>query len=184
MKAYTDEALMAMVRDGDVARLGLLFERHQRRIYSFIHRLIGDPSQSEDLVQEVFFRLLEYRASYRDEVPFLPWFFRIARNVCNDHFRADKGREQPAEEGDESWETPDPMGDLCHQWDLATLEKAFAALPSEKREVLLLSRFEGLKYQQIAEMSGVSVAAIKVRVHRALEELRTRFRELWQEQAS
>ncbi len=182
--AYSDEELMQRVCDGDVARLGLLFERHQRRLFNYMLRIVGKAELSEDLTQEVFFRLLKYRASYKKNVPFLPWLYRIARNVSNDHFRGIKGQLVPFEEEEEpSFET-DPLEGMSLDWDLASLRQALAELTPEKREVLVLSRFEGMKYEHIAELTGISVVAVKVRVHRALKELRTRFQKIWKEQVS
>ena len=78
---------MAEVRDGDVARFDVLFERHHARLYNFFLRLTGRPGTSEDLVQEAFLRMLTYRSSYRATGPFTAWMYRIARNVFADHLR-------------------------------------------------------------------------------------------------
>ena len=73
----TDEALMRAVRDGDVARLGELFERHHRSVFDFLVRMTGDRASAEDMVQDVFVRMLKYRATFRDDGRFETWMFRI-----------------------------------------------------------------------------------------------------------
>lgn len=78
---------MNEVREGAVARLGILFERHHRRLYNFCLRLTGDRHLAEDLVQEVFARILKYRHTYRPDSDFLVWTYQMTRNVCADHFR-------------------------------------------------------------------------------------------------
>jgi RNA polymerase sigma factor (sigma-70 family) len=83
----TDEALMRAVRDGDVARLGTLFERHHGAVFDFLARMTGNRAAAEDLTQDVFVRILKYRNSLRDEGSFETWLFRIARNARADYFK-------------------------------------------------------------------------------------------------
>src|SRR5687767_15612113 len=78
---------MQAVRDGDVSRLGPLFERYHLALFDFLSRMTGNPGVAEDLVQDVFVRVLKYRATFRDEGRFDTWIFRIARNARVDHFR-------------------------------------------------------------------------------------------------
>ena len=73
---------------GDVARLGILFERYHRPLFDFLARMTGDRAAAEDLVQDVFIRILKYRATFRDEGSFETWIFRIARNARADWFNA------------------------------------------------------------------------------------------------
>ena len=82
---------MRAVREGDLTRMGLLFERHHRPLFDFLYRMTGDRGAAEDLVQDVFVRMLRYRSTYRDEGRFETWMFRIARNVRADHFRKHAG---------------------------------------------------------------------------------------------
>src|SRR4030095_11266797 len=83
----TDETLMEAGRNGDVAKLGMLFERHHRALFDFLVRMTGNASIAEDLVQDVFVRILKYRATWRGEGRFETWLFRIARNARADYFR-------------------------------------------------------------------------------------------------
>ncbi|MGC2697119.1 MAG: RNA polymerase sigma factor, partial [Candidatus Angelobacter sp.] len=78
---------MAQVRSGMGEMLGVLFERYHVPLFNFYLKLIGERTVSEDLVQEVFFRILKYRHSYRVETPFKAWMYQIARNARIDHFR-------------------------------------------------------------------------------------------------
>src|SRR5690348_5433578 len=78
---------MLAVRDGDLSRLGPLFERHHLGLFDYFARTLGDRSAGEDLVHEVFIRILKYRRNYRAEGRFQTWMFQIARNVRNDHIR-------------------------------------------------------------------------------------------------
>src|SRR5947207_15561366 len=83
----TDEALMLAVRNGDVAKLGTLFERYHVALFDFLCRTTGDRTAAEDLVQDVFVRILKYRHTYPDDSCFETWLFRIARNARADFFR-------------------------------------------------------------------------------------------------
>ena len=165
---------MNQVKRGDVGQLGLLFERHQRRLYNFCLRLTGDRQLAEDLVQEVFTRILKYRHTYRDDSDFLVWTYQMTRNACSDHFRK-RGRmnevdEEPREEA--ATVIPRPLEGLESAEAVDLLRKALDKLPLDKRELLVMSRFQNLKYDQIAELLGCTVGAVKVRVHRAVKQLR------------
>jgi RNA polymerase sigma-70 factor (ECF subfamily) len=168
-----DGEVMRMVRDGDVGQLGILFERHHGRLYNYCLRLTGNAETSRDLVQEVFFRILKYRETYRDDGSFLPWFYRLARNACYDHLRG-SGREVPAdvEAMEEVDPGPAPSEEAERRQEVRLLSRALHRLPVDKRELLVMARFGALGYREIAETLGTSVGAVRVRVHRALKELR------------
>jgi RNA polymerase sigma factor (sigma-70 family) len=167
-----DHVVMLKVRDGDVAKLGLLFERYQGVLFNFFLRLTGNRQISEDLVQDVFFRMLKYRHTYLDESDFTTWMYQIARNVRFDYFRKRK-REVMLNEEENERVSPGPgQGEkLERDQQVVLLRGALARLPEEKREILLLSRFQNLKYDQIARILCCDVGTVKVRVYRAVREL-------------
>jgi RNA polymerase sigma-70 factor (ECF subfamily) len=181
-----DENLMLAVRDGDVSKLAVLFDRHHRVLFDFFVRMTGNRALAEDLVQDVFFRMLKYRSTFRGESHFKAWMFHIARNARFDHFRKHESEEMLPEGGADAMPsaTPLPGHELEHMQQTALLECALLRLPAEKREVLVLSRYQEMKYEQIAEIMGCEVGAVKVRVHRALKELREVFLKLSTERTS
>lgn len=171
-----DSEVMSRVRDGETERLSELFERHHRRLYNFFLRLVGNRAVAEDLVQEVFVRMLKYRHTFRSGARFAPWMFALARNAAADHWRG-RPRELP-----ESPDAPEPAAPFEHPLSgleqaerTAQLHAALARLPEEKRELLLLARSGEIRYDGIGELLGCSVGAVKVRVHRAMKELRTAY---------
>ncbi len=167
------------VRRGEVGRLGTLFDRHHRRIYRFCLRLTGDPAASEDLEQDIFVRVLKYRRTYRGERDFLPWLYRLARNTTNDHFRRGARRRETGDVIPERASSePTPWEGLEAREDARRMRRALLRLPVARREVLVLSRFEQRRYDEIAQLLGCSVGAVKVRVHRALKQLRAVYVEL------
>ncbi len=92
---------MLAVRAGDMSRLAPLFERHHRQLFDYLARMTGNRSTAEDLVQDVFVRILKYRHTFRDDSRFDTWAFRIARNVRADHFRGHHMRETALNEAAE-----------------------------------------------------------------------------------
>jgi RNA polymerase sigma-70 factor (ECF subfamily) len=166
---------MIAVRAGDIARLGELFERHHRPLYGFFVRLTNQPSVSEDLVQVVFYRILKYRHTYRDEGKFSAWIYHLARKVTADHYRKNAAAPvaaDPVTLHDHPDAGPSPDARAATTDDLGLLRQALARLPSEHREVLVLSRLQSVEHKEIARLLDCSVGAVKVRVHRALKELR------------
>ncbi len=172
----TDESLMRAVRNGNVGELGTLFERHHVPLFQFFCRVTGSRTAADDLVQDVFFRILKYRGTFRDEGRFRAWMFHIARNARVDYFR----KRGPQEQVDElrPSDTPFPGEQLERDENSALLERVLSQLPEEKRELLVLARYQELKYEEIAELLEVSVGAVKVRVHRAVKDLRNIFLKL------
>lgn len=176
---------MIAVQQGEVGKMGTLFERHHARIYNFCHRMTGSQSASEDLVQEAFMRALKYRKTFRGDSDFLPWLYRLARNVCNDYFH--QGRRFPitADELPEQISAELSAADSVErQEEICLLRQALLRLPLERREILILSRFEYRSYEEISQLLGCSVGAVKVRVHRALNQLRDTYREMVKETES
>ena len=173
MSTATDNELMVSVQRGDVARLGELFERHHRRLYHTFVRLTGDRGASEDLVQEVFVRMLRYRDTFRADAEFGPWMFALARNVAHDH-RTSRAKwpTTPIDPDDAPTDADAPTAALERAETRRTLDAALARLPPDRREVLMLARFGELRYEQIGAIVGATAGAVKVRVHRALQELR------------
>jgi RNA polymerase sigma-70 factor (ECF subfamily) len=176
----TDDELMERVRDGDVAPLGVLFERHQGPLYNFFVRLTGRPSTSEDLVQEVFLRILKYRHTYRGSSPFRTWMYQIARNARVDLYRKHWRETELGEEGGVDLPSPaaGPSDELAEAQDAALVRAALEKLAPDKREVLILSRYHDMRYEEIGRIMGCSEGTIKVRVHRAMKELRQAYAQL------
>lgn len=172
----TDEQLMIHVRNGDIAKAAVLFDRYSGRLYNFFVRLTYDQSLSEDLTQSVFERIIRYRNSFNDNHQFKSWIFQIARNVRTDFYK--KNKVKVAEDIDVmniGLKTNSVSEKIEHRENLKNLEKAMSRLNPEQREILVLTRFQKLKYTQVAEMLNTSEGAIKVKVHRAIKELRKVF---------
>ena len=171
-----DEKIMQEVRDGEVGKLELLFDRHHRSLFHYFLHLTSNRAVSEDLVQEVFFRILKYRHTYQPETSFRAWLFQIGRNAHMDHLGRHKAEVAMPEETPEfsSSDLP-PDRQVQAKQEAELLHRALAALPPEKREVLVMSRFLELKYEEIATALECEVGTVKVRVYRALRELGDRF---------
>ena len=170
---------MQAVRDGDVAKLGPLFERYHVPLFDFLSRVTGSRISAEDLVQDIFMRVLKYRSTFRDGGSFETWLFHIARNARVDYFRSQRPIGPLGEEEMERPETgPGPAKQLEVERELVRLRRALMLLRDDKREILILARYQDMKYEQIAELLGIEVGAVKVRVHRAIRELRDIFLQL------
>jgi RNA polymerase sigma factor (sigma-70 family) len=180
-----DEQIMRAVRDGEVGKLALLFDRHHRGLFHYFLHVTANPAVSEDLVQDVFFRILKYRHTYQPGTPVRPWMFQIGRNAVIDHAGRHKGEvAMPENAADFASADAPPDRQAQKNQDSALLQEALRAMPREKREVLIMSRFLELKYDEIASVLNCEVGAVKVRVHRALRELGDRFLALRGERAA
>lgn len=171
-----DHELMLAVRDGEIGRLGDLFERHHGRLYGYFVRMTGHRTVSEDLVQLVFYRILKYRHTYRDEGKFSAWMYHLARKIAADHFRKHRGPDKADAAEVPLEHIPDESADASELAargdDLQRMRVAFSQLPVDDREILTLHRFQQLPHSDIARLLGCSVGAAKVRLHRAIKSLR------------
>lgn len=169
---YTDNKLMEDVKNGKVEKMAVLFEKHHVPLFNFFMRLTGNRNVSEDLVQDVFMRMLKYRATYQGRSKFTLWMYQIARNAHVDHLR----KKKEALPLDEQWSEPvmpeaSPEEKLEGANEVQLLRQALAKLPLKKREVLILSRYQNLKYKEIAELMDCRIGTVKAHVHRAVKEL-------------
>ena len=180
MDSLSDNALMVKVRDGDVDKLGLLFERYKRPLYGFFYGMNRNQEVSEDLVQNTFFRILKYRHLFRGEGDFRTWMFHIARNVSHDHYRKDKIRgKDPIEDWQERLPNLESTSSqMEHTEEHQMLSLAMDRLPADKREILLMSKYQEKKYKEIGEILGCTEGAVKVKVFRALQELKAIYQQL------
>ena len=175
---------MTLVRDGDIEKLGILFQRYRTMLLNFFIRSTRNHEASEDLVQDVFVRILKYRHTFGQGSEFAAWMYQIARNA---HFlqRRKLGREVllPRDEDFQEIASEDPGPDELaeRRQEFALLHEAIQLMPAEKRELLLLSRIQKLKYSQIAERLRCEVGTVKVRVFRATREVEQRVRKLLKE---
>ena len=169
---YSDNRLMEDVKEGKVEKMAVLFEKHHVPLFNFFMRLTGNRHISEDLIQEVFMRMLKYRATYQGRSKFTLWMYQIARNAHIDFLRKKKNT-LPL---DEQWSEPitteaSPAEKLEGGQEAQLLRQALAQLPLKKREVLILSRYQNLKYKEIAELMDCHIGTVKAHVHRAIKEL-------------
>ena len=180
LNSLEDNALMIRVKDGDIDKLGLLFQRYKRPLFGFFYGMNKDTELCDDLVQNVFFRILKYRYLFRGEGDFRTWMFHIARNVNHDHYRKLKWKNKDALE---NWTEKLSNGEnrvteFQQDEEMKLLSMAMDRLPEDKREILLLSKYQEKKYKEIGEIIGCSEGAVKVKVFRALQELKEVYRKL------
>ena len=178
---WTDDELMQRVAQKDEEAFAELYARYQGKIYHFLRRYLGNSHEAEDLTVEVFHRVWRHARRYRAQGHFSAWIFRIARNLALQHLRrrrprvsldhaADAEKDAPVEWLEDPEARPDRR--LRAERIREAVEQALAELPTEQREALLLVVQDGLSYQEVSTLLGISVSALKARIHRAREKLR------------
>ena len=160
--------------DGDTDAFASVVRRHGDGLVRLCALLVGDRPVGEELAQEALARAYASLGSWRADGRFRYWLYRIARNCCRDHLKAAARAEVRFELAEEPITGRDPEGDLAGRQLASALEAEIARLPQPYREAFLLFHAENMDYQQIHAITGVSVGALKVRVHRARSMLRRR----------
>jgi len=167
-----DEIIMQHVKDGNLSEMSELFERYNVKLYNYFLKLTRNRLISQDLTQNLFYRMIRYKNSYKNEYSVKAWMYQMARNLHIDYCKEEKRSEglflntdnYPVDISDENDGFPED--------DYERLERSFAALNNEQRELIILSRYQGLKYEEISHIVNQSVPAIKVAIHRAIKQLR------------
>lgn len=172
---HTDEQLMEQVSQENLNALSVLFDRYQVPLYNFFYRQNYDRALSEDLVQTVFERILKYRLSYASGRTFRSWIYQIARNARTDHHKSQQRISDFIQPDDLEIETASIEQSMAEAEDLQQLEQAMQQLSETEREVLVMTRFQKMKCGEVAEILQCSEGAVKVKVHRALKQLRNIF---------
>jgi RNA polymerase sigma-70 factor, ECF subfamily len=174
----TDERLMLRFQHGDVRAFEVLVRRHRTPVFSFLARLTGDRARAEDLCQEAFLKAVRASADWEPRARFQTWLYAMARNGAIDEARRQVFRRAAPLEEVRGAASPaeDPPPDHVAEGALLRpkLEAALAALPEEQREVFLLREYAGLRFPEIARVTGVSENTVKSRMRYALEALRER----------
>jgi RNA polymerase sigma-70 factor, ECF subfamily len=181
-----DVRLMLEVRNDNAAAFEELVARYQGRLLTVLRHVVGSREQAEDLAQEVFLRVYRARKTYEPGAKFATWLFAIANNAASNSLR-DKSRRHevtlPAQDSGplgarpldrmlqaSSGQMPTRQLDKAEMRDIVRM--SVEALGERQRMAILLSKFEGMSYIEIAEVMGVSIQALKSLLSRARENLR------------
>lgn len=169
---------LARVASGDDEAFAQLVESHQDRLLRLCDRLLGDVEEARDAVQEVFLKAYRKAGDLRPQGQVYTWLYRIAVNHCLNKLRRRKlvlflRFEDPAESDDAPRydppdSAPDPVASLEARRRWQATRRAISKLPAGQRAVLVLARFEGLSYREIAEVLGITEGAVESRLFRAM----------------
>ncbi len=187
-----DNELMKRVARGDDEAFKLLFERHNRLAWSVIYRQLGNGAASEDLVQEAFLRVHRAAPKYEPSAKFSTWLYTVVTNLCL-NYKRDRARDRlrlVGSDEDEQGNTleqlaavePDEHADDDTAKRTQAVKEAIAELPENQRMALILSRYEEKSYEEVAEILGVTVAAVKSLTSRARTTLKEKLQRWFESQ--
>lgn len=175
----TDELLMIAVKHGELEKASELFDRYHKRLYNFFVKITFDRELGHDLTQNVFLRMIKYRSTYKEDKQFKAWIYQLARNIYADHFRKNKMMYSDYTEVEDMKNKIASVDEVMVQDEKEKLLYiSLFKLAPEQREVLILTRFQQMKYEEVAQILDCSVANVKVKVHRAIKQLREKYFEL------
>ncbi|MCA2976831.1 MAG: RNA polymerase sigma factor [Myxococcaceae bacterium] len=173
MESPSDEELMERFQDGDARALDALFDRRAAAVHGFLSRMVRDPALADDLLQTTFLSVVRSADRYQRGLKVLPWLLTIAGNAARDTLRHRRLQVEVLSDDDEG--TLPEQGvqpALSDPGQRRRIEQAFAQLPPQQRECVILHKLEGLSFEQIAEMLDISETAARIRAHRGYERLR------------
>ncbi len=175
-----DHALMARIGTGDHQAFRELVERHQNAVVGTVAKMLGNSSDAEDISQQVFLRIWRNAKRYRPDAKFTTYLFTITRNlVFNETRRRSRKKEISADEREENFhhlieDRPEhqPDAEILQAELRRAVDDAIAALPEAQRMAVVLRRYDQLPYEEIAEVLGLSLSAVKSLLFRARASLR------------
>lgn len=169
--APTDEALMERYCSGENQALEALFERHAGPVHGFLTRMVRDRALADDLLQVTFLSVVRSADRYQRGAKVLPWLMTIAANAARDTLRR---RSQQVEVLTADDERPEPSVLPAPSDPKARklIEDAFAQLPAQQREAVVMHKLNGLSFEEIARALNISETAARIRAHRGYEKLR------------
>lgn len=189
LDGLSDAEVMLRVRAGDETAFAFLVQKYRRPMLSFMYRMARNQAAAEDLAQEVFLRVYRSRETYTANAKFTTWLYRIATNLAVNHAR-DTRHERPEvsmslDEADaESGLMPDlPDGapnveeNILRRERLAAIRSQVQALPERQRMAVIMHKYQGMDYRQIAEVLHLSESATKSLLFRAYESLREKLKD-------
>lgn len=188
MTERSDVELMLALRAGDDGAFAELVNRHRNTVVNLTARYLGNRTDAEDLAQEVFLKVYRARTRYRPEAKFTTWLYRVAVNACLNEVRARKSRATwgaaslAGGDGDESGLAPSPADPNADAPEVAAeraelrdrVRAAVDELPERQRLALLLNKFHGLSYEELAATLEMTIPGIKSLLVRARENVRRR----------
>ncbi len=186
MAEDTDKELVKRVQKGDQAAFDLLFARYQAKIINLISRYVRDREEVRDVAQEAFIKAYRALPRFRGDSAFYTWLYRIAINTAKNHL-VSRSRRPPTtdvdvddadyrDDADMLRTGEDPEGALSRDELQAAIEQALVDLPEDLRSALTLREFDGLSYEQIAEIMECPVGTVRSRIFRAREFVDQRMR--------
>jgi RNA polymerase sigma-70 factor (ECF subfamily) len=182
-----DTALMLEVSKGDAASFDLLLQRHRQAVVNHLYRLVRNHAIAEELAQDVFIRVYRFRSRYQAEARFTTWLFRITTNIALNwrrdtrrefgHLRLDQ--ERRGIRGRELWDRALRADERLFDEALAReIRDAVEALPPKQLAAVLMHKYEGMEYSEIAEVLDCTMPALKSMLFRAYATLRERLAHL------
>ncbi len=185
--AETDQQLVAKVQKGDARAFDLLVLKYQHRIFGLIGRYVHDADEVQDVAQEAFIKAYRALPDFRGESAFYTWLYRIAINTAKNYL-VSRSRRPPGSDVDiedaEHFEgggalrdIENPENALLGEELRAVVDRAIADLPEDLRTAVTLREFDGLSYEEIADVMGCPVGTVRSRIFRAREAIDGRVRQ-------
>ena len=188
IETKTDEQLMLEYASGELAAFEELFSRYGKKLYNLFLRSLNKAEMAQDLLQETFIRVIEARHRYQPKRAFSNWIFTIAMNLLRDKYR-EKAR-RPIHQATNGFNAEivsveakeDEPQQALERFQLKqAVMKALDTLPVDQRDVIILSKYEGLSFLEIGKILNISPAAAKQKAYRGMQNLRKKLAHLKKE---
>lgn len=169
---------MLQVKSGKTELLGMLYERYKKWLYNFFYQMYQDAATCEDLVQNVFMRVLKYKHTFSEDSKFVTWLFQIARNESHDYYNKQIKNHKDVPLEDVNYKLSESLKNEEKEQqkeELQLMHRAINKLPYEQKEIITMSKLRQLQYNEIGDILGCSEGNARIKAHRALQNLKSTF---------
>jgi RNA polymerase sigma-70 factor (ECF subfamily) len=177
---HSDDELMLRVKKGDMTAFETLYDRYNKRLFHYILRFVGERSLAEDILQETFLRILQKRKNYRKTGHFSTYLFTVGRNLTLDTLKTWEKRHVLSGQDDymnKAMDLSEKPSEALEKAELSrAVQREIETLPRDQQELLILSKYSGLSYEEIAKIVSSTPAAVKQKVYRAMLALRQKLK--------
>lgn len=172
MESINEPAIISRILAGDKEAYTVLIDTYKKPVFNLAYRLTGNYHEAEDLAQDTFVKAYAKLKYFNPQKSFFTWMYSLSLNIIRNHLKKKKRAKFLEIDNNSAAESSSPERSMIELQEIELLQRCFNRLPVDVREIIALKYYQGLSFESIADIYGISLSAAKMRVYRGLEKLK------------